>query len=533
MRKFIVLFAAGFIMAAAALPALAASSAPTVVTGSATAVTLETASLAGSVTPNGAATTFSFQYGTSTSYGSQTATRNAGRGTSSESVSANLFGLTAGTLYHYRLIATNSAGETDGADQTFTTTALPVPAVVTGSATAVTTRSATLGGSVTPNGATTTYSFQYGASTSYGSQSATRYLRGGSASQDVSANLFGLTSGTVYHYRLVATSSAGETDGADGTFTTASAPVATVVTGPATAVTARSATLTGTLTANGSDTTYDFQYGTSTSYGSQTATRHVRGGAASVTAFGNVFGLTAGTLYHYRLVATNASGESDGADQTFTTSAATVLPHAQWFAGSVTAVGTDSLTVGVLWTGPHDGSLNGQTVTVSVASSTRIDQGPHHTPIALGQIQVGDLVALRATGDSATSLTATRIHVYCNCHWVGGTISAISSTGSSISVQVARTGPYDTVLNGQDVTIQVNADTVYLRGPHHDRIGFSDLQVGDGVGIVFSADGFFKAPGFDPTTATFTAKRVHVWGHKQVPSSSSDASSAAQTVVPG
>jgi hypothetical protein len=79
--------------------------------------------------------------------------------------------------------------------------------------------------------------------------------------------------------------------------------------------------------------------------------------------------------------------------------------------------------------------------------------------------------------------------------------------------------------------MEVNADTVYLRGSHHRRIGFGDLQVGDGVGVVFAANGFFKAPGFDPTTATFTAKRVHVWGHAQVPLVSTDLGVAAQTAV--
>ena len=203
--------------------------------------------------------------------------------------------------------------------------------------------------------------------------------------------------------------------------------------------------------------------------------------------------------------------------------------HLHWLAGTVTSVGTDSLTVGVLWTGPNDGSYNGQTLTVSVVTQTRINEGPHRTPIALGQIQPNDLVSLRAAGDSATSLTAARIHVYCNCHWVGGTISGVGT--SSFTVQVSRTGPYDTVLNGQNVTIQVNSNTVYLRGRHRGRIALSDLQTGEGVGVVFSADGFFRAPGFNPATATFTAKRVHVWPKRQVPPASTDASASAQTAV--
>ena len=94
---------------------------------------------------------------------------------------------------------------------------------------------------------------------------------------------------------------------------------------------------------------------------------------------------------------------------------------------------------------------------------------------------------------------------------------------------VARTGPYDTVLKGRNVTINVNGSTAYLKAKDKTQIAFSDLQVGAGVGVVFGANGFFKAPGFDPEQAAFTAKRVHEWMKRQVPPPSSDAGSAAGT----
>lgn len=211
------------------------------------------------------------------------------------------------------------------------------------------------------------------------------------------------------------------------------------------------------------------------------------------------------------------------------TGAANAKPHTHWLAGSVSAVGSDSLTVGVLWTGPHDTSLNGQSVTLAVDANTEIVSGKDKTAVALSSIKAGDLVGVQAASPdkTLTSLTAARIHVYCNCHWIGGTISAIGS--SSISVQVARTGPYDTVLNGKPVTLQVNAQTTYVRGKAKAATGLSDLKVGDGVGVVFAASGFFKAPGFDASTATFTAKLVHVWDKKDVPPASSDSSAAAGT----
>lgn len=97
--------------------------APSVVTGSATALTQNTATLNGTVDPNGASTTYQFEYGTTTSYGSVSPSTagSAGSGSTAVPESTNISGLTANTTYHYRLNATNSQGTTHGSDQVFTT----------------------------------------------------------------------------------------------------------------------------------------------------------------------------------------------------------------------------------------------------------------------------------------------------------------------------------------------------------------------------------------------------------------------------
>jgi Domain of unknown function (DUF5666) len=237
------------------------------------------------------------------------------------------------------------------------------------------------------------------------------------------------------------------------------------------------------------------------------------------------FTLIAATALVFAMLPLGAAAAPPGSS----TGSANAKTHTHWLAGSVSAVGTDSLSVGVLWTGPHDGQLNGQSVTLAVDANTAIVSGKDKTTVALSTIKPGDLVGVKATSSdkTLTSLTASQIRVYCNCHWIGGTVSAIGS--SSISVQVARTGPYDTVLNGKPVTIQVDSSTTYIGGKAKSTIGFSDLKVGDGIGVIFSASGFFKAPGFDPSTATFVAKRVHLWQKKVVPSASSDSGAAAGT----
>ncbi|MDY6952529.1 MAG: hypothetical protein SWE60_13540, partial [Thermodesulfobacteriota bacterium] len=100
-------------------PSNVINAAPLVVTGLASKVTPMSATLNGAVNPNGKETTYSFEYGTSTGYGSATPIQNAGSGTAAVSISAAIGGLVLNTTYHYRVVATNSEGTSHGADRTF------------------------------------------------------------------------------------------------------------------------------------------------------------------------------------------------------------------------------------------------------------------------------------------------------------------------------------------------------------------------------------------------------------------------------
>jgi hypothetical protein len=306
----------GVVLLSAVAGAATAASAPTAITGPVSAVGPTSATVTGTVNPNGQATSWYFEYGTSTSYGSKTATGNAGSGTSNVSVSAPLAGLAPGTTYHYRLVATSSAGTSRGADGIFTT-ASP-PAAVTGSATDVRPTSVTLNGTVDPNGRATTWYFEYGTSTGYGSKTPDKSAGAGTSPVSVAAGVSGLISGRLYHYRLVATSDAGASRGADRTFSTISGP--TAVTGAATSIAPASATLNGTVNPNGQATNWYFEYGTSTSYGSKTAARSAGSGTSSTSVSASLTGLKGATTYHYRLVATNTFGTRVGGDQSFSTS---------------------------------------------------------------------------------------------------------------------------------------------------------------------------------------------------------------------
>ena len=115
---------------------------------------------------------------------------------------------------------TPTATFTPTATATFTPTpTCAAPVATTNAASSIASNSATLNGTVDPNGCSTTVRFGYGRTTSYGSTTANQ-TKTGNTTQNVAANISGLTAGTTYHFRTVATNSAGTRVGSDRTFTT-------------------------------------------------------------------------------------------------------------------------------------------------------------------------------------------------------------------------------------------------------------------------------------------------------------------------
>src|SRR5687767_4409711 len=109
---------------ALALPAAALAEAPGATTTDATDVTASSATLNGVVNPNKEDTTYHFEYGTTTAYGTSTPNAVEG-GNAGKAVSAAITGLQPGTVYHFRLVATNPSGTDFGVDKTFTTQGTP------------------------------------------------------------------------------------------------------------------------------------------------------------------------------------------------------------------------------------------------------------------------------------------------------------------------------------------------------------------------------------------------------------------------
>ncbi len=132
LRTIALLALAAGVLALPVPAALAAGSAPSVTTAGVSNVTYSSATLYGQVNANGLATDYRFQYGTTSAYGAQTPLAPAGNGTLTVKLSAAVSGLQPGTIYHYRILAVNAAGSTEGRDRTFETASVPLSLQIAG-----------------------------------------------------------------------------------------------------------------------------------------------------------------------------------------------------------------------------------------------------------------------------------------------------------------------------------------------------------------------------------------------------------------
>ncbi len=200
---------------------------PAATTGAASSITTATATVAGSVNPNGADTHILFAYGTSSTLSGahKTTSKDVGKGTKAIGVSVKLNGLTAGKKYYYQLQATNSVGTVKGSIKNFNTSSAAKLMATTGAASSIAETTATVAGSVIPNGADAHTLFAYGTSSTLSGAHKTISADAGSGTSavSVSAILNGLTAGKKYYYQLQATNSAGTVKGAIKNFTTTQA----------------------------------------------------------------------------------------------------------------------------------------------------------------------------------------------------------------------------------------------------------------------------------------------------------------------
>ena len=191
---------------------------PTVTIAPATEIGPSSATLGGTINPNGLKVSYHFEYSTNGVDWTATPEASAGEGTAAVPVTQPLAALSGDTTYHVRLVATSGGESTTSNETTFTTLA---PQPTTGQAGAISQNTATVEGTLTAPGDETTYDFEYGTSTAYGSKSPAQSVGLGTSPVHETAVLSGLQAGTTYHYRLaVTTPSAGTAYGQDEAFTT-------------------------------------------------------------------------------------------------------------------------------------------------------------------------------------------------------------------------------------------------------------------------------------------------------------------------
>jgi len=214
---------------------------------------------------------------------------------------------------------------------------LPGPTASTEPASGVGGTTATLNGTVNPQGVvsescefqyTTDADFQANEWANAASEPCSPQPFNESTDVAVSADLSGLSPQTTFDYRVVETTEGGTAEGSAVQFTTAAAPpVAT--TEAASGVSQSAATLHGKVDAEGEDAECEFQYGTTSAYGkSAPCSVNPVSGSSPTAVSAAISGLSAGTTYHFRVIAENGGGLGEGADMTLTTPADTCQTNA-------------------------------------------------------------------------------------------------------------------------------------------------------------------------------------------------------------
>ncbi len=305
--------------------------APRIQTDAGAAVSNSTAVITGHVTPNGAPTTYWYEYGLTTALGSRTAAQSIGSGWTAIASPGYITGLKANTTYYFRLSAQNRLGTVSGTMGSFSTNNNPpsqgnAPAVTTNSATDVQRTSVVLNAHVNPRGTETTYWFEYGNDANFGGVTTFQSAGNGTASNAVSVGVTGLNPSTKYFFRVNAQNSYGTVNGATQSFTTpgpASPGVPAVDTTSATNIATSSAQLNGRISPNGAQTTYWFEYSKDSLLGSiigtVTTSQDLSADATTLTVTAQATHLDRNARYFYRLVARNSFGTTRGDIENFRT----------------------------------------------------------------------------------------------------------------------------------------------------------------------------------------------------------------------
>ena len=249
-------------------------------------------------------------------------------GNSSTAVSAAVTGLSPETTYIFRLLGSSENGDLGGKPLNFTTPG--AVNVTTGTATALAKTSATLNGTVNPEGNELEECFfEYGTNFALGSKvpcaESTAAIGNGNSPVAVHANVTGLDGATEYLFRFGGKNEFGTNVGQFAEFKTRGPGIerASVA-----GVLPTSAIFKAQINPNGEATIYSFEYVSEAEFkasGFANAIQLPSGGEAigsgttGVEVEQEATGLTPRTTYHLRVTASNASGDASGPEIVFST----------------------------------------------------------------------------------------------------------------------------------------------------------------------------------------------------------------------
>jgi hypothetical protein len=469
--------------------------APTVVTSPAWSLGPTSATVGGTVDPNGRSTGWWIEYGTSTKYGSRTDTQSAGSGSSPVSVSVRLTGLKAGVTYHVRLVASNDLGTTRGADRSFRTDLAPT--VSTGGVDGIGVSSARVSGSVDPQGRGSVAWFEYGTTSALGSRTGDQEAGFGTRSSRLYAQLGGLQPGTKYYYRVAARSDAGTAVGQTRSFVTSAGPLVTTGQPQLSGV---NVVLTGTVDPVGRATSWWFELGPTTAYGTTTVVESAGSGRGAVAVSESLAGLAPGAEFHARLVARSSAGTTRGADVTFRTAGVPVVGRSAVSGVSLARaridadVATSGLETSVWIEVFRRGAFVTRTGTLTLPAAGGTGRvGLRVTGLVPGSRYTFRVVARNvagtATGASASFGTAARPR---DEH---GRPLRCTIVGTNGPDRLVGTGRRDVIcgLGGADVLVGRGGDDVLVGGPGNDYLlpgaGRDTVLAGGGNDFVAARDG--------------------------------------------
>ncbi len=474
-------------------PVIAYSAAPTATTNAASAISANAATLNATVNDNGAATSVSFDWGTSISYGNSAsatpATVNAGAG--STAVTGSLSGLACNTVYHYRVNATSSEGTTQGSDVSFTT-----GPCVPGAPTAVT---AMAGNTEVSVSFTAPASNGGSAITSYTVTSNPGGLTGTGAASPITVS--GLTNGTAYTFTVTATNSAGTgTASAASNSVTPKAPQYIDFSNPGTQNFGTSPTLTATATS-----------GLTPTFSSSTT------GVCTITSGGVLTFVTAGTC----TINANQAGDASYLPATEVSRSFTVnpvLPGTPTI-GTATAGDTQASVAFTAPTNTGGTTITGYTVTVSPPHVSPVNGA--NSPIVVtgltnGQAYTFTVTATNPAGTGPASVASNSItpaaiqtitfsNPGAQNFGTSPTLSASSDSGLIVSFTSSTTGVC-TITSGGVLTF-VTAGTCTINA---DQAGNASYLPAPQVSQTFSVNAVVPSvPNIGPTTAGDTLAIVN------------------------